>query len=133
MGKNTDLGLLFLRIAVGGLMLLHGINKIQNGIGGIENMLSEKGIPSFIAYGVYVGEVLAPLLMIVGYRARLAAALFIVNMLVILFVAHPDELLQLTKHGGWAQELSGLYLAGALTLFFSGAGKYAVSSGLTWD
>lgn len=133
MGKNTDIGLLILRLAIGVLMLFHGIHKISSGVGGIENMLSDKGIPGFIAYGVYIGEIVAPIMLIIGYRARLGAAIFVVNMLVILLLAHPEDLTQFTKHGGWKPELSGLYFFGALTLFFTGAGKYALSSWSKWD
>lgn len=133
MGKNKDIGLLVLRLSVGLLMLLHGINKITDGVGSIEGMLSEKGIPEFIAYGVYIGEVVAPIMLIIGYRARMAAVLFVVNMLVILFLAHSEDLMQLNKYGGWKPELSGLYLFGALTLFFTGAGKFALSSWSKWD
>ena len=46
MNKNTDLGLLILRIAVGGLMLLHGIAKL-NGVSNIEGMLIATGLRHF--------------------------------------------------------------------------------------
>ena len=58
--KNLDTGLLILRLTLGILMLFHGIAKITNGVGGIEGMLTSKGLPAFLAYGVYVGEVIVP-------------------------------------------------------------------------
>jgi|TARA_B110001452_G_C15174775_1_gene408229 hypothetical protein len=58
MNKNTNLGLLILRIAVGGLMLLHGIAKL-NGVSNIEEMSSAIGLPAFLAYGVYITEIVA--------------------------------------------------------------------------
>ena len=51
-----DLGKLLLRLAVGGLMLFHGLHKLFGGVGFISGMLVEKGLPGFIAYGVFVGE-----------------------------------------------------------------------------
>lgn len=131
--RNNDLGLLIIRLSVGFLMLLHGINKLIHGIDGIAGMLQSKGIPGFIAWGVYAGEVIAPLAIMIGFRTRIAAGIFVVNMLVILFVAHPEQLVQLTKHGGWMAELPGLFLFGALALVFTGAGKYAVSRKNQWD
>lgn len=133
--KNTQqsTGLLILRLSIGGLMLLHGFAKLTHGIDGIVNMLANKGVPSFIAYGVYLGEIVAPLMIIVGYRTRLAAAVYVINMLVILFMAHSEDVFALSEHGGWKAELVGLYLFGSLALFFTGAGKYALSSGKRWD
>jgi len=131
--KNQNLGLLILRLALGILMLFHGISKLINGIDGIENMLDDQGIPGFFAFGVYLGEIVAPLLLVVGYRTKIAALLLFANMLVILFIAHPNELLTLNNHGAWSLELPGLYLLGSLALIFTGGGQYALSSGNRWD
>lgn len=132
MKKNTDLGLLILRIAVGGLMLLHGIAKIGHTsfIGG---MLTEKGLPSFLSYGVYLTEIVAPLLILVGFRTRLAAAVYVFGALFALFLVHSGQLFSLNENGGWEVELLGLYLAGGLSLFFTGGGKLGVSSSNQWD
>lgn len=131
--KSQDLGLLVLRIGIGGLMLFHGVAKLFHGVDGIAAMLGGKGIPEFIAYGVYVGEVIAPIFLIVGYRTRLAASVFIVNMLVIIFVVHSNDILAVSAQGGWKLELSGLYLLGALVLLFTGGGKFSVSRGSIFD
>ncbi|MEZ7506027.1 DoxX family protein [Flavobacterium sp. Arc2] len=132
MNKNTDLGLLILRIAVGALMLLHGISKLGD-VSFIEGMLSAKGLPSILAYGVYITEIIAPLLILVGYRTRLAAVIYIFGTLFAFFLVHTADLFLLNENGGWKLELLGLYLFGALTLFFTGGGKTAVSSSNTWD
>lgn len=132
MNKNTSLGLLILRIAVGGLMLLHGIAKIGHTsfIGG---MLSEKGLPSFLSYGVYITEIIAPLLILVGYRTRLSAVVYVFGALFALFLVHSGQLFSLNENGGWELELLGLYISGALALFFTGGGKIAASSSNQWD
>ena len=37
--RNTDFGLLLLRLTIGGLMLFHGVSKLINGVGPISGML----------------------------------------------------------------------------------------------
>ncbi len=124
---QNALGKLILRLAIGGLVLLHGWHKVVNGIAGIEGMLTGAGLPGLIGPLVYVGEVLGPVLLILGFYARVGAALIVVNMLFALGLAHADELWQLTKQGGWAIELQAAYLFGALALVFLGPGRWAVN------
>jgi putative oxidoreductase len=133
MKKKIDFGLLILRISLGALMFLHGIGKLNGGLEFIQGMLSKKGIPSFIAYGVLIGEIIAPLAILIGFRARIASIIYILNCLVAILLVHSNEIFTLSKNGGWAIELLGLYLFGAITLFFTGAGKYAVSKNNNWD
>jgi putative oxidoreductase len=133
MKKNNDLGLLILRITISVLMFLHGISKFGGSLEFIKSMLAEKGIPEFIAYGVLVGEILAPIAILIGFRTRIAAAIYAFNCLVAILIAHSSELFSMGEHGGWALELLGLYLFGALTLFFTGAGNIAVSKSSQWD
>ncbi|MCI9843743.1 DoxX family protein [Flavobacterium pectinovorum] len=133
MRKNNDLGLLILRITISLLMLLHGIAKFSGGLEFIKTMLAEKGIPDFIAYGVLVGEILAPIAILIGFRTRIAAAVYAFNCLVAVLMAHSSEIFSMGEHGGWAIELLGLYFFGALTLFFTGAGNIAVSKNNQWD
>lgn len=132
MKKNTDLGLLILRIGVGLLMLLHGVAKLK-GVSGIEGLLQNAGLPSFLAYGVYITEIVAPLLILIGYRTRLASAVYILGVLTAIFLAHSGDIFSLTSKGAWAIELLGLYLCGSLTLFITGAGNIAISSKNKWD
>lgn len=126
--NNTDIGLLILRLTIGILMLFHGISKIFHGIEPITQLLSSHGLPAFIAYGVYIGEVIVPLLIIIGYRTRLMALIFAVNCLVAALLAHAGDIFSMSPHGGWAVELLGLYFFGAIALIFTGAGQIAISS-----
>ncbi|OXB13946.1 DoxX family protein [Flavobacterium reichenbachii] len=127
MSKNTDFGLLLLRISVGGLMLFHGVSKILHGI----SFLLENMGP--VGYAVYIGEVLAPLAILLGWRTRIAAVVFAVNCIVAIAVAHAQDLFSISEHGGYANELLMLYLLGAVALFFTGAGKYSISHTNKWD
>ena len=133
MKHSNDIGLLLIRLVIGFNMLLHGINKIINGVSGIENMLENTGLPPFFAYGVYLGEVVAPILIVVGYKTRIAAAVLSINMLVALSLAHSDELFLLTKNGIWAIELQSIFLFVSIALIFTGGGRFALSKNTRWD
>lgn len=125
---NADLGKLIIRLTLGGLLLFHGISKLINGIGFIEGQLASHGIPAFFAYGVYVGEVLAPLMVILGYQTRIGALLIVFNMLVAIALVHTHELMALGRSGGWALELQGFFLFTAVALIFLGPGKYKLKN-----
>ncbi|AXB57537.1 DoxX family protein [Flavobacterium fluviale] len=125
--KNTDLGLLLLRISVGGLMLFHGVAKLIHGISFlVENM-------GAFGYAVYIGEVLAPIAILIGFRTRIAAVLLAITCVVAIATAHAQDIFSISEHGGYANELLMLYLLGSVALFFTGAGKYAVSKTNNWD
>ena len=130
--KNSDLGLLILRLSTGMLMLFHGIAKL-NGITFIETMLSEKGLPAFLSYGVFITEILAPILIIVGYKVRLASLIYAFGVIFAILLVHSADIFTLNQFGGWGIELLGLYLFSSVTLIFTGAGKYAISSKNQWD
>ncbi|WP_343330410.1 DoxX family protein [Polaribacter staleyi] len=132
MNRNTSIGLLILRITLGALMLLHGIAKLK-GISYIKDMLRESSLPTVLAYGVYITEIIAPILVLIGFRTRLSAAVYAFGILFALFLVHLKEIFQLNKFGGWELELLGLYTFGAVALFFTGGGKIAVSSSHKWD
>ena len=124
---RDDLGKLILRLTVGVLMLLHGVAKISGGVGGIGGMLQSVGLPAALAYGAYVGEVLAPLLVIIGFYARIGALIMVVNMLFAIGLAHMKDIFLLTKTGGWAIELQAFFLFTALAVALIGPGRYAIN------
>ncbi|MDQ8023744.1 MAG: DoxX family protein [Moraxellaceae bacterium] len=124
--RTEDFGKLVLRLAIGILMLLHGLGKLSGGIGFIEGSLVKAGLPGFIAYGVYIGEILAPVLLIVGYWTRPAALIVAVNMVFAIALVHMNELFSLTRNGAWALELQGLFLFGALAVALLGAGRISL-------
>lgn len=122
-----DAGKLVIRVALGLLILLHGIAKLMGGVGGISGMLQGIGLPGFIAWGVYLGEVLGPILLIAGFYARLGAALIVVNMLFAILLAHRPELWSLSPQGGWKLELQGMFLFTALGLALTGPGGWSIN------
>ena len=133
MKKDTDLGLLIFRLMLGILMLFHGIAKVNHGISFIEQALTQKGLPGFLAYAVYIGEIIAPLMIIVGFRTRLGGLLLFINCLVAIILVHAGDIFKFGDHGGWYLELVGMYMIGGLALFFSGGGIFALSSRNKWD
>lgn len=122
-----DLGKLILRLALGLLILLHGVAKLKSGVDDIAAMVQGAGLPGSLAYGAYVGEVLAPLLVILGFYARIGAVLMLVNMLFAVGLAHKTDLFALNQTGGWALELQALFVASALAVALIGPGRYAIN------
>lgn len=129
MNTNTqnDLGRLILRVALGALVLLHGIAKLRGGMGGIVGMVEAHGLPGVLGYGVLAGEVLGPLMLIAGFYARIGGLLVAVNMLFAIALVHMGELTKLGESGGWALELQGMFLFTALALALLGPGRYSVN------
>jgi putative oxidoreductase len=125
--KNDAAGKLLLRLTVGGLMLFHGISKLFNAgtVGFVGSKLADAGLPEALAYAVYIGEVVAPLMIIVGLLTRAGAALIVINMLFAILLVHTGDLFALTDHGGWRLELQGFYLLCSLAIVFLGSGRYA--------
>lgn len=125
---NDALGKLILRLTLGGLMLLHGIAKINKPgtVDYIGNVLSDVGFPSALAYGVYIGEIIAPLMIILGVYSRIAGLIIVVNMIFAILLMHSGEIFSLTKHGGWAIELQAFYLLCGAAVMFLGSGRHAV-------
>lgn len=132
--RNTDAGLLLLRLTVGGLMLFHGIHKLIYGVGFIGGMLAQLGLPSFIAYGALIAELVASILIVIGLWTRLAGVVLAGNMVVAILMAHIGQIFSVDPMtGGWAIELPMLYLLGAAALCLTGGGKYAVSKSGLFD
>lgn len=126
MTRTDDFGKLVLRLALGIMILLHGIAKISTGVSGVGSMLASHGVPSAVAYLVYIGEIVAPLLMIIGFYTRPAAWIVAINMVVAVWLVHMKDLLALGKNGGWALELQGMFLFAAIAVALLGAGRFSV-------
>lgn len=126
--SSDKTGKFLLRVVLGVVVLLHGIAKLKGGVGFISGAVTAHGLPAWVAYGAYAGEVLGPILMIVGFYSRLGAALVAVNMLFALFLVHRAELFALNpQSGGWAIELQALMLFGAIAVMLLGPGKPALN------
>lgn len=129
-GLSADHAKLILRLAVGVLVLLHGIYKLQNpaAMDFVGGAFASMGLPAVFAYLIYIGEIIAPIMLIVGYETKVAALLIVVTLLVAIVLVHLPQLFTLSPMGGgYALELQTMYLAGALAIFGLGAGKFTLT------
>ncbi|MGJ7496469.1 DoxX family protein [Variovorax sp. RT4R15] len=124
--RSDDTGKLVLRLALGILILLHGVAKLSSGVGFVSSQLVAHGLPAALAYLVYIGEIIAPVMIIVGIYTRPAAWVMVINMLFAIGLVHMKQLTMLDKNGGWALELQGMFLFAALAVAFLGAGRFSV-------
>jgi putative oxidoreductase len=121
-----DAGRLVLRVVLAILLLFHGVSKVIGGVGFVAGMLAKVGLPAGLGYLVYIGEVVAPALILVGLLTRAAALIVVVNMIVALLLVHTGQFFSLSETGGWALELQGMYLGSAVALALLGAGRYSI-------
>lgn len=121
-----DAGKLALRVGLALLLLFHGISKVDGGIGFITGMLAKMGLPEAFGYLVYIGEVVAPLMILLGIWTRPAALVVAINMIVAVLLVHSAEFLTMSKTGGWALELQGFYFIAAIVIALQGAGRYSI-------
>ena len=123
---HESAGKLVLRIVLGITILLHGIHKLTGGVDWLDGMLANEGLPAFFKYGVYVGEVIAPLLVIAGWYSRIGAWLIAVNMLFAFGLAHGGQLFAIDpQSGGLALEKQYMFFFAAIALGLIGPGRYA--------
>ena len=113
---NPRAAMVMLRTTLALLMLFHGWAKIRHGIGGIELMVEARGAPGWLAYAVYLGEVVAPLLLLVGLWVVPAALVIAINMLVAFFLVHTKQVLMLQNSGGWSLELQAFFFVTAIVV-----------------
>lgn len=129
---HSDAGRLLLRLTFGILMLFHGSAKALHGIGWISGILAAKGLPGFIAYGVFIGEIVAPILIILGLLTRPAALIYAFNILVATLLVGLGKFFSITGVGAWGLETEALYLFGGLSIMLLGAGRYALGAHSRW-
>ena len=125
---NDAVGKLVLRLTLGLLMLFHGVAKLLHpgSLEFIKSQLANLGFPTAVAYGVYLGEILAPLMIILGVFSRYGGLIVVINMIFAIGLVHTGDLLALTEHGGWRLELQGFYLFCGLAIVFLGSGRMAL-------
>jgi putative oxidoreductase len=125
--RNTDdAGKLVLRAVLAAMLLFHGISKMHNGIGFIADMLAKAGLPAVFGYGVYIGEVVAPLFILAGLFTRPAALVIAINMIVAVLLAHTSQFFTTNDTGGWALELQGMFFFAAIAIALLGAGRFSI-------
>lgn len=126
LSDHPDLGKLVLRVSLGALLLFHGVFKSQHGVGWIAGLLQAHNVPGLVAYGAYIGEVLAPAMMIIGLMTRPAAFIVVINLVVATLLVKTGAFWDRTSVGAWALEGEALYLFGALAVMLLGPGRFTI-------
>ncbi|MGO4956786.1 DoxX family protein [Luteococcus sp. Sow4_B9] len=129
---GPSLGLFLLRLVTGGIMAVHGVQKLTD-IAGTQDFLTQLGLPSphYLAWGTGIAEVLAGVALLFGLLTRLAG----LGVAVVAIAA-----LALVKWGasnpfqagkpGFTGELELLLAAVGLTLLFVGAGRWSIDGSI---
>jgi len=117
----NNLGLALLRVIPSGIMLfVHGLPKLQKLLAGNFEFADPIGIgaaPSLFL--TVIGEFVAPLLIIIGFKTRFAAIPAAITMFVAAFVIHGAD--PFAK-----KELALLYFVFFLIIALVGPGKYSI-------
>lgn len=126
---TDEAGKLLLRVPTGGLLLFHGLHKVLYGHDFIRLLLQNHGLPAFLSYGVPVGEVLAPIMILLGLFARVASLFVAFTMLMSVYLFFGLNAFKLDAYGGLNCQLNLFFLFAALAIFFLGSGKYSFKIG----
>jgi len=136
----SSLGLLILRVGMGGYLATHGWGKLQMVIGGHFDQFGDPiGLGNTASLILATGaEFVCALLVVVGLGTRLAAAPVVFTMGVAAFVVHGANpwtmgegyRLYMEKLAeSWAsKEPAMLFLIAFLALMFTGPGKYSIDA-----
>jgi putative oxidoreductase len=132
----ASFALLFLRIAIGSMMLLgHGWGKFEN-----FSTLQEKFlVPEISILSSWMNsttsltctifaEVICAALLVLGLATRPAALIFSFTMAIAAFVVHEDAPFFFGPNVTSSKELAVLYLVGGLTLLITGGGSYCLDA-----
>ena len=121
MNALTPYAAFFMRLAVGGVFLMHGIAKFERGIGATAHMLSGIGFPFATIFAVILMtiETVGAICVLLGILTRVWAAVMAVVMVI--------AILAVKVRNGMNFELEALLLAGAVTLVALGDGPLSVA------
>ena len=112
------------RILISALFLLNGIFKINNYDGTI-GWMESFGMPGILLIPAIILEVLGPILIIVGYQTRIAAALLSLFCVATAVIFHND----FTDQMQFTSFLKNIALAGGfLILFVNGAKGFSLDN-----
>lgn len=137
---SSDIGLLLLRLVVGGLFAAHGAQKVFGVLGGLgpqgtAGALSAAGFDAFaspLAWVLGVVELGFGALLVLGLFTPLAAAALLSVKAVAVAVSWGTVPL-FAADGPNSLELHVLLGGGAAALVFAGAGRIALDAGRTWQ
>ena len=120
--KNNfnDFALAILRVGFSGMMLTHGIPKISMLLDNPSGFSDPIGIGATATLILaIVGEVVGPLLVLIGFKTRIAAIPVIATMAAATFIVHANDPFGI-------KEKAILFLIAFIVIALAGPGKYSV-------
>ena len=84
------------RVLISSLFLISAYNKVLS-LDGTMGWMEGYGVPGFLLYPAITLEIILPLFIIIGYRARLSAGLLAIFCLITAFIFHFDFSDQIQK------------------------------------
>jgi putative oxidoreductase len=119
---NADLGALLLRLALGGMMIYFGYNKLSN-YNQILPMFGDIiGIGSKLSFNLVIfAEFFCGIFVALGFLTRLSVIPILITMIVAYFIAHAKDTFQV-KQGAF------IYMILCLPVFVLGSGRYSVDA-----
>ncbi|HEY4905565.1 MAG TPA: DoxX family protein [Candidatus Sulfotelmatobacter sp.] len=120
--RLQPLALLFMRLTLGAVMVVHGSHKVFGGLHNHAHFVASLGLPAWSGYLSAFTEFLGGLLILAGLFTRAAAFAICINMIVAIWKVHWHN--GLTGDHGFEFPLSLAALAFALIFF--GAGPIAI-------
>ncbi|TMJ21185.1 MAG: DoxX family protein [Alphaproteobacteria bacterium] len=132
---SRELAWLVVRLTAGGMLLVHGINKVMPA--------AEKGLAATVAafaagsmarrgIAVFAIETIGAILIVLGLFTRFAAAAAAIELAVVTFIAHwPNGFSWASPRGGWEYPLFWGLILFAIAL--RGGGPYSLDRKLGWE
>ena len=127
--RYPDLAALVLRVGFGTYMLLgHGLSKFMKLIeGGEIKFVSILGMsPTVCLTLTVIAEFFACIMIILGYKSRLAAVTLIITMAIAAFWVHKGDPFFMQSAEGGSKEPALIYLFGFLAIYLLGSGRYSL-------
>lgn len=126
---NDAAGKLLLRLVTGSLLIFHGVHKLLYGLDYIGVLLQMHGWPEFLRYGIFLGEVIAPVMLLMGIFVRIAALLIALTMLMSIYLFYGFTAFILDQYGALNSQVNIFFFITSLSIFFLGAGNYSIYKG----
>lgn len=123
---NSDLAILFVRLAIGIPFINAGLLKFQN-MDMVISGFASMGLPVFVAYLVAYCEFIGGIVVVLGIFVRYAGVILAIIMISAISMVHIQNGYSLAN-GGYEYTLLLLFLG--LSLLTSGAGKYSIAGWL---
>lgn len=126
---SEHLGKLVLRLGLGSLILFHGVHRLLTGLDPVRTLLATHKLPDALAYGAYLGELVGPVLIIIGLFTRVGAFLIAVEVLLLVLLSGIPQVLAIAPDGAYALEVESLYFTAAVAVMLLGAGRISLGRG----